>query len=80
MYYLDNSGRPEMKVLNKAAKQGQLTDLKPLLKDTNVYKKYLKKDYLPKDTRDNIMFPKDLDGRILCIWVLTVNQVIQAEK
>ena len=38
MYYLDNSGRPEMKVLNKAAKQGQLTDLKPLLKDTNVYK------------------------------------------
>ncbi|AMG61744.1 extracellular solute-binding protein [Staphylococcus lugdunensis] len=62
VYYLDNSGRPEMKVLNKAAKQGQLTDLKPLLKDTNVYKKYLKKDYLPKDTRDNIMFPKDLDG------------------
>ena len=43
MYYLDNSGRPEMKVLNKAAKQGQLTDLKPLLKDTNVYKKYLRK-------------------------------------
>ncbi len=62
VYYLDNSGRPEMKVLNKAAKQGQLTDLKPLLKDTKVYKKYLQKDYLPKDTRENIMFPKDLNG------------------
>ncbi|REH81890.1 ABC transporter [Staphylococcus felis] len=62
VYYLDNSGRPEMKVLNKAAQQGQLTDLKPYLEDTKIYKKYLKKDYLPKDTRDNIMFNQDLDG------------------
>ena len=32
VYYLDDSGRPEMKVLNKAAKQGRLTDLTKMLK------------------------------------------------
>ncbi|EKU46340.1 extracellular solute-binding protein [Staphylococcus massiliensis] len=61
-YYLNDSGRPEMKVLTKAAKQGQLTDLTDMLKDTDVYSKYFEKGYLPQDTRDNIMFRDDLDG------------------
>jgi len=64
-YYLNDSGRPEMKVLMKAAKQGQLTDLTDMLKDTKVYSKYFKDGYLPKDTKDNIMFRKDLNGTFL---------------
>ena len=62
VYYLDDSGRPEMKVLNKAAKQGRLTDLTKMLKNTKIYSKYFKKGYLPKDTKDNIMFNKEQDG------------------
>ena len=58
VYYLDDSGRPEMKVLNKAAKQGRLTDLTKMLKNTKIYSKYFKKGYLPKDTKDNIMLDK----------------------
>lgn len=62
VYYLDDSGRPEMKVLNKAAKQGRLTDLTKMLKNTKIYSKYFKKGYLPKD---NIMFNKEMDGTYL---------------
>lgn len=65
VYYLDDSGRPEMKVLNKAAKQGRLTDLTKMLKNTKIYSKYFKKGYLPKDTKDNIMFNKEMDGTYL---------------
>lgn len=65
VYYLDDSGRPEMKVLNKAAKQGRLTDLTKMLKNTKIYSKYFKKGYLPKDTKDNIMFNKEQDGTYL---------------
>ena len=61
VYYLDDSGHPEMKVLTKAAKQGRLTNLTKMLKDTKIYSKYFKKSYLPKDTKDNIMFNKELD-------------------
>ena len=55
-----------MKVLNKAAKQGRLTDLTKMLKNTKIYSKYFKKGYLPKDTKDNIMFNKEMDGTYLC--------------
>ena len=54
-----------MKVLNKAAKQGRLTDLTKMLKNTKIYSKYFKKGYLPKDTKDNIMFNKEMDGTYL---------------
>lgn len=47
-----------MKVLTKAAKQGRLTGLTKMLKNTKIYSKYFKKGYLPKD---NIMFNKELD-------------------
>ena len=67
VYYLDDSGRPEMKVLNKAAKQGRLTDLTKMLKNTKIYSKYFKKGYLPKDTKDNIMFNKEQDGTYLVL-------------
>ena len=50
-----------MKVLTKAAKQGRLTGLTKMLKNTKIYSKYFKKGYLPKDTKDNIMFNKELD-------------------
>jgi putative aldouronate transport system substrate-binding protein len=61
-FYLNNSGRPEMQLLLKAANEGMFTDLTPLMKDTKVYSKYLDENYLPADTRDNVMFRKEWDG------------------
>lgn len=61
-FYLNNSGRPEMSMLLKAANEGMFTDLTPLLEETEVYSKYLEEDYLPEDTRDNIMFREEWDG------------------
>ena len=61
-FYLNNSGRPEMQLLLKAANEGMFTDLTPLMKDTKTYSKYLDKEYLPADTRDNIMFRKEWNG------------------
>ena len=50
-YYLDNSGRPEMPMLLKAANEGQFVDLKPFMEKSKIYSKYLQEDYLPQDTR-----------------------------
>ncbi|MBP2079579.1 extracellular solute-binding protein [Oceanobacillus polygoni] len=61
-FYLNNSGRPEMQLLLKAANEGMFTDLTPLMEDTETYAKYLEEDYLPADTRDNIMFREEWDG------------------
>ncbi len=61
-FYLNNSGRPEMSLLLKAANEGMFTNLTPLIKDTKVYSKYLQPDYLPEDTRNNIMFRKEWKG------------------
>ena len=40
-------------------------DLTKMLKNTKIYSKYFKKGYLPKDTKDNIMFNKEQDGTYL---------------
>lgn len=64
-YYLNNSGRPEMKMLNKASEQGMFHDLTDMLKDTKVYSKYFEEGYLPTDTKENIMFQEDQDGTYL---------------
>jgi putative aldouronate transport system substrate-binding protein len=55
-YYLNHSGRPEMQILLKAAREGMFTDLTPMLKETKIYSKYFEEGYLPTDTKDNIMF------------------------
>ena len=61
-FYLNNSGRPEMQVVLKAAREGIFTDLAPLMKDTKVYSKYLQDDYLPNDTKYGVMFRPEFDG------------------
>lgn len=61
-FYLNHSGRPEMQILLKGAREGQFVDVAPLFKETEVYSKYLDKDYLPIDTRENIMFRPEFDG------------------
>lgn len=61
-FYLDNSGRPEMSLLLKAANEGMFHNLTPMLENTEVYSKYLEEDYLPQDTRDNVMFRDEWDG------------------
>ncbi|MEK3888104.1 extracellular solute-binding protein [Bacillus sp. FSL K6-3431] len=60
-YYLNNSGRPEMQVLLKAAREGMFTDLNPYLKESKVYSKYFEEGYLPLDTKNNIMFRPEFD-------------------
>ncbi|WP_411345338.1 extracellular solute-binding protein [Paenibacillus sp. WLX1005] len=65
--YLDHGGRPEMPVLLKAAREGMFTDLSPYLKNTKVLKNYLDPDFLPRDTRENIMFRPDFDGKVYFI-------------
>lgn len=61
-YYLNNSGRPEMQVLLKAAKEGRFHDLTPMLKETKIYSKYFEEGYLPADTKNNIMFRDEFKG------------------
>lgn len=62
VYYLNNSGRQEMPVILKAAKEDMLTDLTPLLKGTKVFSKYLDDKYLPLDTKNGVMFRPEFNG------------------
>lgn len=61
-FYLNNSGRPEMQVVLKAAREEIFTDLAPLMKETKIYSKYLQDDYLPLDTKYGVMFRPEFDG------------------
>lgn len=61
-FYLDHSGRPEMQILLKAAREGMFHDLTPMLKDSKVYSKYFEEGYLPADTKNNIMFRPEFKG------------------
>ncbi len=63
--YLNNSARKEFPLLYKAAKEGIFADLTEPLKNSKVYSKYFEDGYLPKDTKQNIMFRKDLPGTYL---------------
>ncbi|WP_019420916.1 extracellular solute-binding protein [Paenibacillus sp. OSY-SE] len=61
-YYLNHSGRPEMELVNKAAREDMFHDLAPFLKDTNIYKKYTEDDYLPLDTKYGVLFRPEFNG------------------
>ncbi|REE86211.1 carbohydrate ABC transporter substrate-binding protein (CUT1 family) [Paenibacillus taihuensis] len=61
-FYLNNSGRPEMPVVLKAAREGMFTDLAPLYKDTKVFSKYLQDGFLPADTQYGVMFRPEFNG------------------
>ncbi|MCE5173081.1 extracellular solute-binding protein [Paenibacillus profundus] len=60
--YLNHSGRPEMPVLLKAAREGMFTDLTPYLKDMKIYSKYLEDGFLPVDTKNGVMFRPEFNG------------------
>lgn len=61
-FYLDNSGRPEFPILLQASNEGMFTDISDFLKEGKVYGKYFEDGYLPRDTKDNIMFREDQNG------------------
>ncbi|MEC1524501.1 extracellular solute-binding protein [Neobacillus niacini] len=61
-YYLDHSGRPEMQILLKGAREGMFHDLTPMLKETKIYSKYFEDGYLPADTKNNVMFREEFKG------------------
>lgn len=67
--YLNNSTRKEFPLLLKAAKEGMFANLDPFMKKSKVFSKYYEKDYLPRDTYENIVFRKDLDG----VYLLHLN-------
>jgi putative aldouronate transport system substrate-binding protein len=62
VYYLNNSGRKEMSVILKGAREGMFTDLTPLIKNTKIYSKYLQDKYLPLDTQYGVMFRPEFKG------------------
>ncbi|QUW21509.1 extracellular solute-binding protein [Sporosarcina sp. Marseille-Q4063] len=80
-YYLNNSGRPEMQILLKGAREGMFTNLTPYIKESNVYRKYLEDDFLPTDTRDNIMFRPEFEGESYLVHMtIPRNSGIEAAK
>ncbi|MDD9266696.1 extracellular solute-binding protein [Paenibacillus sp. GCM10023248] len=62
LYYLNNSGRKEMSVILKGAREGMFTDLTPLIKNSSIYSKYLQDKYLPLDTQYGVMFRPEFKG------------------
>jgi putative aldouronate transport system substrate-binding protein len=65
--YLNNSTRPEFSVLIKAAKDGMFADLSPYFAGAKAYKRYLEPDFLPNDTRRNIMWRDDLGAKVYLV-------------
>jgi putative aldouronate transport system substrate-binding protein len=65
--YLNDSSRPEFPILLKAAKDGMFADLSSYFASGKAYNRYLEPDYLPYDTRTNIMWRKDLGGKVYLV-------------
>lgn len=61
-YYLNHSGRPEMEMINKAAREEMFHDLTPFLQNTKIYKKYTEEGYLPLDTQYGVVFRPEFNG------------------
>ncbi|BBI30860.1 extracellular solute-binding protein [Cohnella abietis] len=61
-FYLNHSGRKEMPIVLKAAREGMFTDLTPFIKDTKIFSKYLQDGYLPLDTKNGVMFRPEFNG------------------
>lgn len=62
--YLNDSTRKEFPLLLKASKEGMFADVSSYLKDSKAYNNYEIDGYLPKDTKDNIVFRKDFNGAV----------------
>ncbi len=62
--YIDHSGRPEASVLFKAASQGMFEDISSYLADTQVYKQYNDRNFLPQDTYDGIVHRPEFNGAV----------------
>lgn len=68
-YYLNHSGRPEMEMINKAAREGMFYDLAPYLKNTKIYSKYFEDGYLPIDTKYGVMFRPEFNGAAYVVHI-----------
>lgn len=62
--YLNDSTRPEFPLLLKAAKEGMFADVSEYMKNSKVYSKYYEDDYLPHDSKKNIVFRDDFNGSV----------------
>ena len=43
------------------------------MKNSEVYSKYYEDDYLPDDTKNNIVFRDDLDG--VYLWQMSIDEI-----
>ncbi|MCU6708242.1 extracellular solute-binding protein [Paenibacillus sp. J5C_2022] len=68
-YYLNHSGRPEMEMINKAAREDMFHDVSSLLKESSVYSKYYEDDYLPLDTKYGVMFRPEYEGAAYSVHI-----------
>ena len=62
--YLNDSTRPEMPILLRAARDDMFADLSPFLANSKVYSKYLTDGFLPNDSAKNIVFRDDFNGAV----------------
>jgi len=66
--YLDHSGRPEMSVILKAAREGMFTNIRPYLEKTKIYSKYITDpNFAPKDSINNVMMRPEFNGAIYVV-------------
>ena len=65
--YLNNSTRPEFPVLINAARDGMFADISGYFAGAKAYNRYLERDYLPADSRQNIMWRDDLGGKVYLV-------------
>lgn len=68
-HYLNDSTRPEMPIVKKAAKEGIFTDVAPYLKASSVYSKYYQDGYLPFDAYQNIIQNPEFNGATYIVQV-----------
>ena len=48
-------------------------DVSEYMKNSEVYSKYYEDDYLPDDTKNNIVFRDDLDG--VYLWQMSIDEI-----
>lgn len=48
-------------------------DVSEYMKNSEVYSKYYEDDYLPDDTKNNIVFRDDLDG--VYLWQMNIDEI-----
>ena len=66
-------GDSDAKVMASQLASGMFADVSEYMKNSEVYSKYYEDDYLPDDTKNNIVFRDDLDG--VYLWQMSIDEI-----